>query len=865
MKLHFLQRQPGDSPGGLVLPERKLRKPKLSKLRRFAGGPADRLALTEVTGNLTHTATTVTAWFTLAEQIWPFKADAKRETLLVAIAGQYAGIAGHHLHLRRTTVPFAIEQWAQTMAANSNPLPDSPSTLLPAHSAGRTPTWEQHLGNATARLAQGEYAQGRTQLGVVFPRPSSLTRMVKNAGGLDEALAIKLDHLTESLAAFGMEARPSTSAELSWLIFRSVGIGLTPPNSIAGDVGPDDIMEFADNVHWRRGPYSSTTELTDRSTGETSYVAVLSIGRMEPQEVPQVHQPWAHLSEQTAWPVEWSSRVDILAPSGTRRALETRLGMLLSQRRDYDDHNQPEPRHLARLADRAAEIGDELDTALPAIASRAHGWHRMAIAGPTEKEALQRVRDMIRMYGEQAKITVVSPKGQYPLLREFIPGEPLADTGYLRRMPVMTLAGAMPQAIATVGDNRGDWIGHTATAGQRPVFFDPHYPMMVRERSGLAVLVSEPGGGKSTLMGALAYLNVRRGVQVTLMDPSGPLAALCKMPELRHHSRVVDLVGSERGTLAPYALIPTPQLGDFDTEAEYETAVAMAQAERSALALDIMQMVLPPQLLEKSEIVVALHEALRLVAPEETTTLDDVVAALHGLGVAGDLAAKTAAGLLSDVARLPLAKLFFGSPPPGTLDADAALTVITMGGLQLPDLSIDRNHWSVGERLAVPMLHLAHRLAVRRSYGGDPNKRKFVGLDEAHFMQGWASGRSFLIRLARDSRKKNIAALVASQNPADILGLDVQNLVTTVFVGRIVEDEEIAREALRLLRVKVGSGYEAVLAGLSQHADTASDDRLGFREFVMRDVDGRVQKVRVDVSYVQGLLEALNTTPGGSK
>ena len=55
-------------------------------------------------------------------------------------------------------------------------------------------------------------------------------------------------------------------------------------------------------------------------------------------------------------------------------------------------------------------------------------------------------------------------------------------------------------------------------------------------------------------------------------------------------------------------------------------------------------------------------------------------------------------------------------------------------------------------------------------------------------MEGWRSGRSFLVRLARDSRKWNLAALVASQNPRDILGLDVQNLVSTVFVGRIAED-----------------------------------------------------------------------------
>jgi DNA helicase HerA-like ATPase len=146
------------------------------------------------------------------------------------------------------------------------------------------------------------------------------------------------------------------------------------------------------------------------------------------------------------------------------------------------------------------------------------------------------------------------------------------------------------------------------------------------------------------------------------------------------------------------------------------------------------------------------------------------------------------------------------------------------------------------------MLHTAHRLAVRRCYGGDMTRRKLVGLDEAHFMEGWRSGRSFLVRLARDSRKWNLAALVASQNPKDILGLDVQNLVSTVFVGRIAEDSEIAAEALRLLRVPTGVGYEQTLASLSQ-VDT-SPSRLGFREFVA----GRRRsdtKIRADVSYVQ--------------
>ena len=75
-----------------------------------------------------------------------------------------------------------------------------------------------------------------------------------------------------------------------------------------------------------------------------------------------------------------------------------------------------------------------------------------------------------------------------------------------------------------------------------------------------------------------------------------------------------------------------------------------------------------------------------------------------------------------------------------------------------------------------------------------------------------------------------------------------------MFVGRIAQDTEIASDALRLLRVPTDVGYEAVLASLSA-PDANSAGRLGYREFVLRDVDSRVQRVRVDVSYVEGLLD----------
>lgn len=836
-----------------------------NKIKFSDRDPAMELAISEIAGHLTFTQSTVTAWYYLPEVRWAFRPDAEREALLSAISEQYAGLAGFRLHLRRTNRPFPADEWARTVDSfTAKPLPDV---------QGGT-SWSDHLVAAQRHLLSVNHAEGQTYLGVTFARRSLgdtfSERILRVFGrgtsdGERRKLGRTVEQFDEVLNAFGMRGRRVTPAELEWLLYRSVALCMAPPSMLSpisnGHWETGDLLALTEQVERYRTPYGSTVKLVNRMTGEERHVAVLSVGRMEPLEIPEKHEPWLHFHERLPWPMEISSRLDILGSNSSFKNLEHRLRMIRSQQLDYAEHGIDAPPELERLAKRALVIGDEMTTGLPVESARAHGWHRIAVGGATREECLERARRLIQLYSRELRISLQHPKNQDQLAREFIPGEPIANTGYVRRMPVKLLAAALPQAASTVGDRRGDLIGRTSGTCRRPVFLDLHFPMEVRERSGLGVFVAEPGGGKSTLMGALGYLNARRGVQVTLLDPSGPLARLCQMPELRPYSRVLNLTGSEQGTLAPYALIPTPIRTEFPTgpggDREYEIAVSNARAERRMLVQDICSMLVPPQVAKEASTATLLRHAVRQVPAEETSTLDDVVRTLQQVD---DDEGKELANLLLDTAEMPLALLFFGSPPQHLLGADAALTVITMAGLRLPDLKIEREYWSAEESLALPMLHTAHRLAVRRCYGGSMSSRKMVGLDEAHFMEGWRSGRSFLVRLARDSRKWNLAALVASQNPRDILGLDVQNLVSTVFVGRIAEDQEIASEALRLLRVPVHDGYEATLASLSQ-IDTSSASRLGFREFVMRDVDGRVQKVRVDVSYVEGLLDHLDTTP----
>ncbi|HEU5109290.1 MAG TPA: ATP-binding protein, partial [Micromonosporaceae bacterium] len=768
--------------------------------------PAVDLAITEIAGHLTFKTNTVTAWYWLPEVRWAFRPDAEREALLAAISEQYAGLAGFRLHLRRTTRPFPADEWARTIDAfTPHPLPSVPGGV----------SWSDHLVAAQRHLLSVNHAEGQTYLGVTFARRSLGDNMAERvlrlfgrgvADSERRKLGRTVEQFDEVLGSFGMRGRRVTPQELEWLLYRSVALCMAPPSALSpvtnGHWERGDLLGLTEQVERYRTPYGSTLKLVNRMTGEERHVAVLSVGRMEPLEIPERHEPWLHFHERLPWSMELSSRIDILGPGDSFKNLEHRLRMIRSQQLDYAEHGIDAQPELERLAKRALVIGDEMTTGLPVESARAHGWHRVAVSGRNREECLERARRIIQLYSRELRISLQHPKNQDWLAREFIPGEPIANTGYLRRMPVKLLAAALPQAASTVGDRRGDLIGRTAGTCRRPVFLDLHFPMEIRERSGLAVFVAEPGGGKSTLLGALGYLAARRGVQVTLLDPSGPLARLCAMPELRPYSRVLNLTGSEQGTLAPYSLIPTPLRSEFATgpsgDREYEIGVSNARAERRMLVQDICMMLVPPQVAREASTATLLRHAVRQVPAEETSTLDDVVACLQGLD---HDEGRELANLLLDTAEMPLALLFFGSPPPGLLGADAALTVITMAGLRLPDLKIEREYWSAEESLALPMLHTAHRLAVRRCYGGSMSSRKLVGLDEAHFMEGWRSGRSFLVRLARDSRKWNLAALVASQNPRDILGLDVQNLVSTVFVGRIAEDQEIASEALRLLRV----------------------------------------------------------------
>ena len=207
---------------------------------------------------------------------------------------------------------------------------------------------------------------------------------------------------------------------------------------------------------------------------------------------------------------------------------------------------------------------------------------------------------------------------------------------------------------------------------------------------------------------------------------------------------------------------------------------------------------------------------------------------------------------------------------PYTEVRDDRLTVLTMSGLTLPRDAVGREHWTDAESLGVELLNLAAWLTQRSIYERPRDQRKGVWIDEAFFLSEVPTGRVLMNRFARDSRKWNVRVLLSSQIPADFLKIQgFVSLLDSVFVGRL-DDDDAQADALRLLKVPIGAGYEQVVASLGRRpggARLATERDRAPRQFIFGDGAGGVERIRVDFSgtHLEHLVSALDTTPDAQR
>ena len=827
-----------------------------------------RLALRGITGNLTRTERQTTAWYRLAAHPWSFRGDAEREQLIQLIACQLGALAGRHLRLRVTSRPYPVRQWAEAAHGNAIDRPHTPAGAL---------SWSRFLQGEQQHLAAADPAEKEVFLGVdLATQGSSLLARRRRRTGIDWSLA----ELTDLLGGPGLAATPARPGELLWLVMRSLGLGL--PGMAVPELHPDtqigepELLALTGQVALCAEPGDPT--LTVLGQGPDGVVrrrqlAVLTLGRMEPLRIPEVDDPWMQRTDRLPFPVEWSARLTVRRPEDVTGELRRQMGKVRSQMRHYVlDHGEEPPTSLARAAEQVLAIEDQLSAGLTQMHTRASGWWRIAVTGADEAETTARVQQVLDLY--RPKIAVEQPRGQFRLAREFVPGEPVASSGHRRRGSVTWVAAAMPAAAASIGDDRGVLLGQTCTATRRPVAWDPWLAQEQHQRSGLTAIVGGLGSGKSNLVGTVVHKTLLGGARWTVLDPSGPLARLTELPEIAPFARHINLMRAAPGVLNPYRVVAEPRLEHFtDTasataEQQWRDERRAAAATRRQLVVQVLTGLLPHDVARMPDTRIRLQRAVKQVGGAPDRHPGQVVDVLRQHGAGGDEHAGIVADFLDERRDLPQAALLFptGDHPtdPWSGDGDIRLTVLTMQGLALPRPGSPREEWSDAESLGVELLNLASWLTQRTIYDADPNTRKGVALDETHFLSQVPTGRMLIDRLARDSRKFNVRALFASQLAGDLLRVPgFASLVNAVFVGR-TDDAEAQADALRLLRVPIGVGYEPLLATLSQHTAQHGADQP--RQFVFADGRGGVEAIRVDLTapHLAHLRAALDTNPSAA-
>jgi hypothetical protein len=831
------------------------------------------IALRSIEGHLTRTGTQVMAWYRLSAQAWSFRSDSQREVLIRQIAAQLGELQGRWLHLRVTTRPYPVHMWAESFDHNAmGRLPDVAGAL----------GWDGFLEGEQRHLMGLSMSDKEVFLGIEVSGRGMLDRWVERAAPVLgkvapaavraelAALATEVGHLNSLVAGSGLDAVPASADDIAWLMHRSCSLGLPAPRTLSVVPGgvtrweTEDLAAFTDGVEMYQEPYAPTVRVIGRLRTQTvsRNVAVLSVGLMEGLRIPEVDDPWMQHSDRLPFPVDWSARIYVRRPEEVAGELQRQMGKVRSQIRHYThDHDLDPPMSLARQADRVLEVEDELTTGLTQLNTRLYGWWRIAVAGKDEAEAVSRAQQVLDVY--RPKVQIEHPEAQYRFAREFIPGEPLASTAYRRRGSVTWAASAVPAATASVGDRRGIMIGETCTATRRPVAWDPWLAQEVRRASGLTAVVGGLGSGKSFLTGLIVYKTLRSGARWTVLDPSGPLAELTRLPELAPFSRHINLLRADPGILNPYRVVAEPRADHFADEEDPERAWrrerSLAAATRRRLVLDVLTGLLPYDVARLPHTRIVLLRAVREVGGATDRHPGQVIDALRRHAREGEDHAGVVADFLEERRELPQAALLFpdtSRDDPWQAERDYRLTVLTMQGMTLPRPGSPREEWTDGESLA-----------QRTIYDADRNLRKGVALDETHFLSQVPTGKVLIDRLARDSRKFNVRALFASQLAGDLLRVSgFASLVNAVFVGR-TDDEEAQGEALRLLKVPTGVGYEQMLGTLSprpRHDDRPDDTP---RQFIFADGHGGVEKIRIDLEapHLDHVREALDTNPDASR
>lgn len=784
-------------------------------------GSQSRLAARAIDGPVVVSRDSAWAYYRLATVPYEYRTPAEAEDLARGIAVALAGLRDTHIHLVQAPRSYAVDQWADALDR---------SVHRPVEG------WADHLDQVADHLAEQAHWSKEVYLGVWLGRRDTgraNPRIARLLGRLEVAAGVTDDAITEAeqaqwarraeqyqrlLSQAALTARPAEHHEVAWLIARGLYRGIGEPRPSASNKrswGRGELEALADG-QIERHPHMLRL-VQGRDDG---WVAFLSAARFPDVMEGPGADPWLAAHELLDYPVETSSRWELVPPTTASKHVRKRLAAVHDQERHTLEAGAEPPRRLEEQLETARALEHQLATErMPLV----YGHTRFAVAADSPEELTARCEGVIEAYREHGIDVQWPAHDQLPLLLEAMPGDATRVGAYRQRHDIAAIGGGVPTATGDLGDQQGPYLGETTGRVRSVVHYDP-LAAPARNRETTVALTGSLGGGKTIAALLMTVQMALRGVAVRVIDPKDDFTALANvLPNVK----VIDLAGAEAGLLDPFAMADDPEEGVL-------------------MAIETMRLLQPGTPGHREQ--TALLQAANAEAYEaDQPSLTGVVERLEA---SDDDTAQAMGANLRVYSHFPVARLCFapaGSDGREQLATHDGVTIITARGLTFPAPDTRPDDYSWPERLAVAVMYLVADLTRRLTNNRPAQEPKAVVLDEAWMLTQTAQGRTLVPEIARMGRSRNTALLLASQNAGDLLDETVRNCVGTVFAFRTWEEDEI-RDVCSLLRADPDSGLRETFRS------------LGPGECVMRDLDGRIGRMQVDLSYDPGLLTALDTT-----
>lgn len=544
----------------------------------------------------------------------------------------------------------------------------------------------------------------------------------------------------------------------------------------------------------------------------------------------------------------------VVSPGELRKDMQLRLRENRSHERSSAKHGyDPTPEVEDGIA-RAVQVNRELRAQDRIDSYRVQAVVKIALPRDTHEAAAKAVTSVVKDADDQIHATVSHELGQYADWESMEPGRLFRLDGHVTQDSARVWAAGVPNSSGRAGATVGQLFGAVDGTRENLVMDWWEGPRAKSRRtdvegSGVTLVVGGLGTGKSTVgVGAAAHCHeVGRRVIITDPSPHSGMARLVKAPGVDGREIPVT-TQAPQGALMPHVLIPDPVQTDGTSDAEHAGALRAARAERVAFAVD-MTRACAWELADDRDAMRAVSAACNEVGGAYGQHSSAILDALDREGDAGRRVGKLLRGKRDSLEGM----LCF---PEGDVDADrltrsvssAGVTVLTMPGIEIPDIGLDRHDWTVGMHQSVPILLGASRLAGL-SLWADTDPKMQIDDELGVTLAGHSAMATLMRRSAYTSRKVDAAILWLMQTPTAMsrLGDDlIGSLVGQTLCGRVVgANAEVMARMMRLAPV-----------------DAARLPSLGTGDFTVRGFDGRVRHVHHDTGWwAPDVRRASLTTP----